>query len=256
MPTTIKNILKEFGLNEQEISVHLACLECGSCFASHIARKAKINRSSCYIILDELIKKGLINKSGVEKKFQFTAEKPERLLSLIKEKESKAKELAIKFSAILPELKSLYSKHDELPKIKFIEGQIGVRAALDEGLEALSSGGELCHISPSIEALIDATGEEWLLNYVKKRVKKNIKCRSIGVKTPWLENDMKNDIKVKRETALLPKGTEIPIHLHIMGDKVSIFSLKKDLVGITIEDKDIAQTMKLLYQALWDKYKN
>lgn len=253
--STTKNILKEFGLNEQEIAAYLACLECGSCFASHIAKKAGLNRSSCYVVLDDLIKKGLINKSGAEKKFQFTAEKPERLFLLAKEKENKAKELAAKFSAILPELKSLYNKHDELPKIKFIEGQTGVRAALDEGLEALPSGGELCHISPNTEALIDAVGEEWLAGYVKKRVKKNIKCHSIGVKNPWLENNMKSDTRVKRETALLPKGTEVPIHLHIMGDKVTIFSLKKDLVGITIDDKDIAKTMELLYQALWDKYK-
>ncbi|MFH0740032.1 MAG: hypothetical protein V1819_03205 [bacterium] len=177
------------------------------------------------------------------------------MLSLIKEKETKAKELATKFSAALPELKSLYNKHDELPKIKFIEGQTGVRAALEEGLEALPSGGELCHISPSTQALIDAVGEDWLSCYVKKRVKKNIKCRSIGANNPWLENNMKIDAKVKRESALLPKEARIPVHLHIMGDKVSIFSLKKDLVGITIEDRDIAQTIKLLYQALWDKYK-
>lgn len=255
MSSILEKMLKEFGLNEKEIVVYFACLQCGPSYATYVARKAKINRSSCYAILDSLIKHGLVNKSGAEKKFQFTAEPPERLMLLIQEKQKKITDLERKYVKLLPELKSLYDTTEELPKIRFLEGVKGIKSIYEDTLKTLPKGGEYWHLNPDIKALMDLIGEEWIEGNIRKRVSQGIKSKAIIEKTPWVEKEIKKNKQAYRESVLLPKEIKMPARLHIYANKVAIFSLKKEPTGVLIEDKNVADLIKMLYQALWDKYK-
>lgn len=255
MPYLLNQLLKEIGFNEKEIAAYLASLECGTSYASHIARKANMTRTTCYAILDNLIKYGLVNKSGMKNKFQFTAENPEKLLLLIEEKESRAKDLKNKFSKLLPELKSLWNKTEEWPTIRFLEGVRGMKSVYEDTFKSLAKGSEYWHFTPDAKSFIDLLSMEWVNDFVKRRVKKDIRCKVVTEKTAWTEEDMKKDKVTKRQTVFLPKGMKIPARLHIYNNKVAIFSLKKERPGVFIEDEDIANLMKTLFQALWEKYK-
>lgn len=252
--TILEKMLREFGLNEKEVTVYLACLKAGPSFAARIARKAGLNRSSCYAVLEELTKKGLVNKSGPERKFQFTAENPERLILLIQEKQKKVKDLEKKFSKLLPELKSLYDKTEELPKVRFIEGARGIKSIYEETLN-LPKGGEYWHCNPDIESLMELLGKERVTNHIKERIKRGIRSKVIIEKTPWVEKETQRGRKSLRETVFLPKDIKIPARLHIYGNKVAILSLKKEPSGVLIEDKSIADMMRVFFLALWEKYK-
>lgn len=251
----IEVTLSEFGLNENEIKVYLASLRYGTAYVSFIARKAEINRTSCYTVLEDLIKKGLITKSGIEKKYQFTAETPDRLILLIQEKQKKAKDLEQKLKKLLPELKSLYDTTEELPKIRFIEGSKGIKSVYSDTLESLEKGEEYWHLNPDIQTLMSLIGKEWTEEHIKKRVKKGIKSRAIIERTPWVEKEIKKNKKDYRETVLLPENIKTPARLHIYANKVAIFSLGKEPKGVLIEDKNIADLMRMLYQSLWKEYK-
>ena len=75
-----KQLLKKAGFSEKEIDVYLALLAQGQAVASDIAEQASINRSTTYVILDALAKRGLvetINRGGVA---MFTAGPPENLV--------------------------------------------------------------------------------------------------------------------------------------------------------------------------------
>ncbi len=255
MSIVSEKILEEFGLNKKEIAVYLACLECGTSHASHIARKAKLHRSSCYAVLDNLIKHGLVNKSGSEKKFQFTAENPERLVLLIQEKERKVKDMEQKLAKILPELKSIQDTTEELPNIRFIEGVKGIKSVYEDILESVPPGGENWHCGPDVEALIKVLGGDWLFNFIKKRGKKGIQSRAIVEENPWVKKEVKRDKRIHKKIIYLPKEIKIPARLHIYADKVAIFSLKKEPSGVLIEDKNVAAMMRMFFKALWDKYK-
>ncbi len=104
MPSILEKLLEDFGLNKKETKIYLVCLGLGPSFAAHIARKTGLNRSTCYVVLESLIRKGLVTKSGAEKKFQFTAETPERLINLIQNRQKKDKALEKKLTEVLPEL--------------------------------------------------------------------------------------------------------------------------------------------------------
>ena len=61
----LKEQLEKIGLAEKEAKVFLASLELGSSAAQKIAKKAEINRATTYVIIEKLMKKGLM--SSVEK---------------------------------------------------------------------------------------------------------------------------------------------------------------------------------------------
>ena len=59
--TITKEKLQELGLSEKEARVYLALFELGPSVVSGLAKKAGINRSTTYVILETLAKRGLVS---------------------------------------------------------------------------------------------------------------------------------------------------------------------------------------------------
>ncbi len=255
MPQLIQKLLTKFGLNEKEIKIYLTCLEIGTAFAGHITKKSGLNRSTCYVILEQLIQKGLVSKSGNEKKFQFSAEKPERLLSLIKERQAQDAVLEKELTNSLPELQSSFNKNKDFPKIKFFEGTNGIKSILQDSVESTAPGDTFWHYGPNLEAEVESIGKDFITRIIEQRVKKNIFSKALVGKTPWTTSKKESDKKEKREMVFLPPEIKIPAKMYIYANKVALFSLDEEPVGVLIENENISKTMEIFFQALWEKYK-
>ncbi len=255
MVQLIEKLLTKFGLNEKEIKVYLTCLETGTAYAGHITKKSGLNRSTCYVILEQLIKKGLVFKSGNEKKFQFSAEKPERLLSLIKERQAQDAILEKELTNLLPELQSSFNRNKDFPKIKFFEGINGIKSILQDGVESTAPGDTFFHYGPSLEADMGTIGKDFINRIIEQMVKKNIFRKALVGKTPWTISKKELDKKEKREIVFLPSEIKAPAKLYIYANKVAIFSLDEEPIGVLIENKNISKTMEIFFQALWEKCK-
>jgi len=88
--TLDKELIKEvesIGLSEKEARVYLAVLEMGQASVQDIGKKADVNRATTYVILDSLMKKGMIATFGEGKKSVFIAEAPHGLNNIIREQE-------------------------------------------------------------------------------------------------------------------------------------------------------------------------
>ena len=82
----LKKSLEGIGFSKRETSVYLALLELGKATVSQIARKANINRTTGYDILDNLVNKRLVSVSGKEPKQEYVAESPEGIIELLEER--------------------------------------------------------------------------------------------------------------------------------------------------------------------------
>src|SRR3989338_11341295 len=120
----IENLLKDSGFLDKEISIYLSTLELGRGTVAEISRKAGINRSTGYVILDSLAGKGLISISGKEPKQEYMALSPSNLVQYINKEAEKQKKLAKAANELLPELISLHKKGDR-PRVRFYEGMAG-----------------------------------------------------------------------------------------------------------------------------------
>ena len=78
-----EKLLLDLGFAPKEILVYMTLLELGRGSVSQITRKAQVNRTNGYNILNNLVAKKLISISGKEPKQEYVAEPPETLKKFI-----------------------------------------------------------------------------------------------------------------------------------------------------------------------------
>ncbi len=232
--------LENFGLTNREAKVYLALLESGLVTAHEIAKKTKILRQTVYDILSSLIEKGLVSyfiKSG--KKF-FEAADPSKFKSILKEKE----EIIDK---ILPKLESLKEFTKLKPKVEFYEGIEGLKTIYND----IIKNAETLYEYGNAENYVKTLRLHFIKNYIKKRVEAKIKLRLITEKDEKTEEVSKTDKKIFRETKSLEVMKEIQTINYIYANKFAILTLTKEPIGIIIENKEIAETQKKIFESLW-----
>jgi len=238
----IRETLQRFGLEGKKADVYLASLELGSSNVISIAKKAGIKRTTCYDILQDLINSGLISETVKGKKRLFIGEDPEKIKKDLQKKESL-------FSEILPQLKSIHNISGVKPKIRYFEGREGLIEAYDD---ALKYAGEIAAFGS--EDVYRILGKNWVEDYIKRRVKKNISVRAILPSTEYLEKEIfirdQAQLRVcktiKKEK--YPFSIEIDIYGH---QKVALISNKEQL-AVIIESAEIYNTLKQLFELCWD----
>ncbi|MBS3902878.1 MAG: hypothetical protein KGZ30_00675 [Anaplasmataceae bacterium] len=117
----LKSILKKAKFSEKEIEVYSSLLKLGSSIASDIAKTAKINRSTTYVILGTLMERDLIKVSERRGAKMYVANSPENLVRYFENQEKEYGEFAGAIKKMLPELKKQYASvapETDTPKVK------------------------------------------------------------------------------------------------------------------------------------------
>ncbi len=247
-----KKQLLEIGFADKEASVYLALLELGPSNVSTIARKAKINRTTGYDILEMLTAKGLMSVIGQGNIKQYTAEDPRNIIQWSENKLKQAQTELEASKKLLPELKSIFNK-TEKPKVKFYEGLEGIKEVYEDTLTAKETiVGYAC-----AETLLE-TMSDFPEDYIKRRVAKGIHARGVVPNTPGMIKFTNRDKEQLRESRLVPKDKlNIDIEINIYDNKVMMVSFKEEL-GIIIESEKIAKAQKQIFELAWEaagKYK-
>nr|MBA4405114.1 hypothetical protein [Nanoarchaeum sp.] len=240
-----EQVLRNFGLTEREIKVFLANMTLGQATVNEIAKKSNTFRTYSYDILKSLMEKGLVRyfiKSGVK---YFETIEPEKLIYILHEREDQIK-------MILPELKTLRTKTTEKPNVEFYEGKEGIKTIHEDIIKTKPK-----------EVLVYGNTEkhyeimQWYFpRYIKERIKNNIRARVITEKTKLTKEQIKNKGKEElRQTKYFPEGFSFPTLKYIYGNKVAMISLGDNIVGLIVENKDIANTESRIFEILWKTIK-
>lgn len=238
----IEKIIENFNLNDKEAKVYLASLEIGKSKVSDIAKKASIKRTTCYDVLLDMKKEGVITETRKGKKRLFVAENPEKILKKIKEKEKA-------FSEILPQLKSIYNVKGGRPKISFYEGKQGLAEVSNDTLNY--KGPILAFAGTEIFKVM---GQAWTENYWKQRRLRNIHVKAIIPKTDIIMKEIvQHNIRDLRTTKLVDINKyPFSIEIDIYGNqKIALISYNEE-VAVIIEAKQIHNTMRSIFELLWD----
>jgi sugar-specific transcriptional regulator TrmB len=243
----ISDELKKFGLSTKESQIYLALLELGTIPVSTVAQKAGINRSTAYVLLDQLSKHGLVSiseKSGGIK--LYTAAPPERLIQLLESSIKRYTELVGVAQRILPELKSLYIGSGPKPRVQFFEGVEGIRTAYEDTLTST----ETIRAYASIESMHN-TLPDYFPDYYKRRTQKNIKIRAIFPDTPKARERSFRDKEEARESILVPiDNYGFSPEINIYDNKVVFMSLYEKF-ALIIESMELADALKKAFELSW-----
>jgi len=244
-------ILKNIGFTERESKVYLALLERPNQPASIIAKQCGINRSTTYLVIQDLIKKGII-KSYTKKTIQyFEPVEPKFINNLLEIKENELKEKRNYFMQHLDKLQNISQKEQVKPKVSFYEGFEGVMACYSDSLT--TSETELISF-----IRFDKIPQKFLTylenKYLPLRIKKNIKTKIITqkpeFKTEWLKEDHKTENL--REIKFYDLNLPLQVEIIAYDNKVAFIHLNEDKpFGIIIENQQVKQTIRAIHSVMW-----
>lgn len=243
MPITA---LERLGFTPKQCAVYGACLELGGARASDIARKAGVERSTCYNILSDLMRCGLITQSKRSSSAIFIAEDPRLLEKQYQEK------LQI-VQTVLPELEAIHNVTASKPKISFYEGWEGAKKIYEDGLQSLQPGEELLNYT-GFSDYFNYMPREYAEEYIARRVKKKIRIRIriIAPVSPAAREFQERALKELREIKLVPvKQWNFSGDLHIYKNRVGIISFKDNFMSVLIESKEIADMHRMAFELMW-----
>ncbi|KKQ63240.1 MAG: Transcriptional regulator, TrmB [Candidatus Moranbacteria bacterium GW2011_GWD2_38_7] len=238
----IKNTLEQMGLGGKKADVYLAALELGSSSVIEISKKAGIKRTTCYDILLDLIHEGLISETSKGKKRLFVGEDPEKIQRNLKNKERL-------FAEILPQLQSINNVRGSKPKIRFYEGKEGIKEVYED---TLKYNKEILGFASY--DVIGIMGKEWANEYLAKRIKNGIYGKGIIPGTePMLRDYISKDQEQRRSTKVIDaKKYPFSIEINIYGHQSVALMSAKEEIAVIIEGAEIHNTMKLIFELIWD----
>jgi len=240
-------VLGSLGIKEKAARVYLATLERGPAPVRTIAEAAALNRQSTYDLLKELMAQGLISYYNTAKKQYFVAEDPEKLTHLVNLKRAELDACTRQLDVALPELRSVYRRPADKPISKFYEGTHGVATILNDVLEMAAHATPreyLVYSSRDIRSLL----YKGFSNFTEERVRRAIHVRVLAIGGGGGEDATLADRRVVAEDA-----ADALTYRIIYGTKTAFISANRSgtMVGIIIEDPAIAQTERLIFEALW-----
>lgn len=236
----LRRIIQGIGLNEKEARVYLANLEIGTSKVSAIGKKCALNRVTTYGVLERLLEKGLVSLIIKEGQKIYTALDPKSFLDRSKEKIKNLEK-------VLPLLKRLSSK-TEHPKIEYFEGIDGIKKVYADTLTAKT---ELLNYADS--KLVREIWPEYDEEYVARRVHKKIFLRGIAPLDEYGLKVVEDNKAAHRDIRLVPADIfDFSNEINIYDDKISIISLKHELIGVVIENTDIANTQRSIFRMAWE----
>lgn len=250
LPMPFNTELKKIGLTDKEAAVYQAALELGPSPVQPIARKSKVARATTYLVLEDLLKKGLITRFVEGKKTMFIAEPPHQLERLLDKRAEQLQEHRDHLQRLLPELQAFMKTVGDQPTVRYYDGLDGLRAMRSE----MTLQTEIWYNWTHADLLQKAFGSHDF-SYVPQRRARGISSKTIFTTT---SSEIKEQFlrtaavdRVQRKF-IEPEKYRSSSVATIFGDRVAIAILGAKYGGVVIESASVAQMMKDWFDLLWD----
>lgn len=231
--------LERLGFSEGEARVYLAALELGETSVARIAQKAGVERTTTYLFLEALKKRGLISLSKQGKKTVYAAESPKKLKAEVEERGTFV-------DSLLPELLSITNAIDQKPKVRFFESKEGI---YDIYRETLQFPGQPIRMWMSDPWFDDATF--WTDFYLPMRFEKKILMQAIIPNNERTQAFAKEDSTQLRQTRMTA-GDDFKADIMLYGGKnIAVVSFR-EMTALVLESKQLHDTLLFIFTSHWD----
>jgi len=232
----IKNVLKNFGLTENEAEVYLLLLKLGNVSAGEIAQKTNIHRINVYDILERLQERGLVSFVIAGKRKQYEAINPKKILEL---EEERKKEI----EGIMPDLLKQRELGKEPQEATIFKDKKGIRNIVDE---VTHSKTDVC-LFASGWGFANFFGKEHSDIWHSKLKINHIKTRCL------ISSKFRKNLKISDALnyRYLPSEFVFPSTTLIYEDKILIVMWSANTIAILIRGKEIHDSYKQFFEMLW-----
>jgi len=245
----LSDILNYAGLDDLEAKVYSTLLEKGSLSILEIATNANVKRTNLYNIMDDLEKKNLVTKVIQGKTTKYFPQSPKEIQKLLELRENQFSIAKNTFELLIDNLQSKYNLVSNKPEITYLEGIKGLQKMyqdiLDTKEDILLFRSHLDNDNEEVNKVVQ--------KQIVEQVKRGIHARVIGPKAQ-LSKKMYLDADKLRlvERRIISKfDFKLPAQIVIYGTKTAIADLKENITITIIDNPDITQTFKILFDFVW-----
>ncbi len=242
------SFLHTYGLSQKEVDVYLACLQLGEGSVATIARRAGTKRPGTYLILEDLIKRGLVDTQQTQRGITYHALNPQKISTNLQS-------LQTEFQSVLPELTSLYRNKKHKPVVSVYEQYAAYDRIADEVRDYVQTGKEALYFGNS-EFFFHKKSKVDLWFRVMKN--KRTKCREIICGDGATQREYIERVKALKNPNYQVRQIKKPPYpvlseFGIWKDNVYFFSGSgKELYTIVIEHTTLAHTQRTVFESIWN----
>lgn len=207
---------------------------------ANIARFSGVKRTTLYGILERMEEKGIIKKHVKNNVSSYEAVDPDTLFEVL---EKHLKQLKNK----LPELRAMNNKFSHKPKIYYFEGAENVAELYK--MEAKDEPELVRIFSSNVDR---KEGEADKLRKLRNEIYDSVKKKA-DMKVILNREPTKSEITWSKfhSKTIKKKDLNLGISIKVYGNKTKFISMKKPLTGVVIENEDIAETMKAIFDYIY-----
>ena len=243
----IKSALIQLDCTPKEIRLFTASYKHGPANSSELAKLAKLQRSTCYIVAEQLLKKGLLTQDFGQYNKKLTAIDPQTLIRLLKTKQRQVGRSTLQIEDHLSELTQAYNTPEALPRVVSYRGPNGLLAVWKE---ILASQTEVL-LWTNQETQYQVFPKKQHEQFIAERVAKNIAIRVLAIDNPDGRALLASDAANLRQTQLLPPATTFSAETFIFDNKIAVLDYNTDLIAVVIENSLICQAQKAIFALAW-----
>ncbi len=240
----VKAALSGVGLNDVEASIYQTALQIGPRPASVIAKRAGLGRARTYDVLEGLRRKGVVREIVRNKVKHFSCCPPEELVQLIESRQTELAKEKERLLSTLPVIEKMARPLGAQLLVETVHGSDGLKRIFQDTLKykkpIYAFVGKVYSSGLSGDAFA-----QWRREYTKLRAERGIWYYGI---VDELDEHCEPQSEALRDLRVAP-GVNLPVEIIIYGTKVAIISSEK--VGLMLDNKDIAEALLSLHQALW-----
>lgn len=243
-------IKKSFLLNEKEVLVYQACIGKKPLNPTQLSRLTGIKRTTIYLVLEELKKKGLIIENIKGKKRNINVSTPETLRHLVIEEQERIKEKSKMISNIIPLLENLQKIKGVETEVEILEGKSGAVIILEKILQQKKD----IYWLGSLDTILQIIDEERLYRVFTWR-RMDTKTTSYAISDRKILSNKKFGEKIEgfRQFRFLPESFKTPALVVLFGNSIGLVRVREmDLKIILVKDENIFEIMKFMFDTLWE----
>lgn len=236
------------GLDSKDAHFYLAVLRSGRATVAEAAREANVSRTSGYDIARRLQARGLVSRVEFDPEGGDNLRPHSHLVandpSLLLEEWSARRRV---LDDLVPQLRALFSVSRARPKVRYLEGSAGIRAALFETLEWESPLRGIL----SMRDLMTVPGDTAMADYIARRRERElllhvIRTRDHDLPDGWLTSA--RDYRIVRHA---PREYEFTMTAVIGTREVVTLSSARETFAMVIESDEYAQMQRNFFEVLW-----
>lgn len=244
---TIQKLLEELGFSSVESETYWALLNLDRVSIRKVAELSGINRGTTYDAIKTLVSAGLVNARRNGAREYFSAESPEKIYDLIRDRRKELLMTQAVAQEYIPQLLAKKARPQGRPLVRYYEDDEGIVTILKDVLQT-------CVRLEKPEYY--AYSSRLLRKYLYRRLPQFTERRiADGIAIKVIAIGEGGSVEGLSERKWLPEseGSDTSSYTIIYGDKVANVSISSDETpyGVVIEDAGVAAMQRLVFERLW-----